>query len=203
MEIDVKKCTKCFRSDVEFYVRKTGKLQSWCKSCIKARAAEFPSKTGNDPVYRAKYAKEHRDVLKFSQKRFRAKNIIKRRIVEKTWAAKDRDANPEKYLVLQAKSRATKKRLPFDVKVYPIIPKSCPILGIPLFKGKMKHGPNSPSLDQIIAGKGYTDGNIQVISYKANTMKSDASPEELVKFAHWVLKTYATTVSASCNQSNS
>lgn len=38
--------------------------------------------------------------------------------------------------------------------------------------------------------KGYIKGNVQVIGRRANIMKSSASPEELLKFAKWVINTY-------------
>lgn len=61
-----------------------------------------------------------------------------------------------------------------------VIPKVCPILGIPLTKG-VKRVPcnNSPSLDRIDSTKGYVKGNVQVISHRANRLKSDASLQEL------------------------
>jgi hypothetical protein len=49
---------------------------------------------------------------------------------------------------------------------------------------------NSPSLDRIDNTKGYIKGNIMVISNKANTMKNNATPKELTKFARWILKIY-------------
>ena len=78
--------------------------------------------------------------------------------------------------------------LPFDICEEDIvIPEICPILKIPIQRGDNKVGPNSPSLDRIRPELGYVKGNIQVISYKANTMKSDATLIELLNFAQWVL----------------
>jgi len=70
------------------------------------------------------------------------------------------------------------------------VPTHCPILGIPLFVGKKGGGDNSPSLDQIVPGDGYVKGNVQVMSTKANAMKSNATPEELLSFANWVKQIY-------------
>jgi hypothetical protein len=42
------------------------------------------------------------------------------------------------------------------------------------------------SIDRINPKLGYVEGNIQIISHKANRMKSNASVEELKLFARWV-----------------
>jgi hypothetical protein len=44
----------------------------------------------------------------------------------------------------------------------------------------------SPSLDRIDPKKGYVKGNVAVISYKANRIKQDATPEELEAVASWL-----------------
>lgn len=44
------------------------------------------------------------------------------------------------------------------------------------------------SLDRIDSSKGYTQDNVQIISYFANLMKSSATQEELVLFAQGILK---------------
>lgn len=45
------------------------------------------------------------------------------------------------------------------------------------FKGAMPR--NYATLDKIDPSKGYTVGNVQIISSRANTIKNDASLEEL------------------------
>lgn len=68
-------------------------------------------------------------------------------------------------------------------------PEFCPYLGIKLDydfgKGSIKE--NSPSFDRIDPGKGYVAGNVEIVSFKANTMKSNASVEEQIKMAEAVL----------------
>ena len=66
-----------------------------------------------------------------------------------------------------------------------MIPDFCPVLGLPLYRntGGSAQGPNSPSLDRTDATLGYTKGNVNVISSKANAIKSNASPEELLRVA--------------------
>lgn len=99
---------------------------------------------------------------------------------------------PELSMLYKARHRTKERNLPpcnlekEDI----VIPEVCPILKIPLKKGQKGPIPSSPSLDRIIPELGYTKGNIQVISQRANIMKNDANPEELLLFAKWILKTY-------------
>lgn len=94
----------------------------------------------------------------------------------------------ESELLKQAKYRAKKNNLDFEIELEDIvIPKICPILNIPLFSSKGHSGPNSPSIDRIDSSKGYIKGNVQVISHKANTIKSNATLQELLDFAIWVM----------------
>lgn len=80
-----------------------------------------------------------------------------------------------------AQRRAHKRGIIFNITHEDInIPKVCPLLGIPLYrsKGRLFHD-NSPSLDRIIPELGYVKGNIQVISFRANRIKCNASLEEI------------------------
>jgi hypothetical protein len=60
------------------------------------------------------------------------------------------------------------------------------MLGIPLYPttGKCAHA-NSPSIDRLDSRKGYTPENIVVISHRANTIKGNATPEELRMIAKY------------------
>lgn len=55
----------------------------------------------------------------------------------------------------------------------------CPIFGIKMAFGNVGFRENSPSIDRLDSKKGYTRDNIQIISWKANRIKKDASIEEL------------------------
>jgi hypothetical protein len=107
-----------------------------------------------------------------------------------------RHANPARCLHLNIKSRATRMGTEFNLDWQDIdIPILCPALGIPIMAGTnegMKTGPSpySPSVDRIDNTKGYIKGNIQVLSHKANTMKNSASPQQLIRFAYWIMRTY-------------
>ena len=105
--------------------------------------------------------------------------------------------HPEKVLLLSARNRAKKKGTEFTIEEKDIkIPKLCPVFNKPLQKefrpngGQLGAYPYAASLDRIDNSKGYIKGNIQVLSMKANSMKSNATPEELLQFAFWILLTY-------------
>lgn len=66
----------------------------------------------------------------------------------------------------------------FDWKTL-VIPTHCPILGIPLFSKEKVTSDNSPSLDKIIPELGYIEGNIQIISLKANRWKNEMTLDDL------------------------
>jgi hypothetical protein len=100
-----------------------------------------------------------------------------------------RESDPRKVLLTSAKTRAKSRGLKFDIELADIfIPGVCPVLGIPLVAGAGKQHAGSPSIDRIDPTRGYVKGNIQVISFKANTMKQDATPAQLLAFARWVIR---------------
>jgi hypothetical protein len=94
--------------------------------------------------------------------------------------------NIERYLVQSARARAKKQGVPFEITHTDIVvPPRCPYLDIELSPFS---GWSTPSLDKIVPELGYVKGNIQVISTLANTMKNQASIEQLLTFAHSVIR---------------
>lgn len=90
--------------------------------------------------------------------------------------------NPEYAIWHTAKQRASKSGIEFSIEVSDIvIPERCSYLDVPISYR------NGASLDRIDNSKGYVKGNIEVISLKANRMKSNATKEELILFAKRVL----------------
>ena len=87
---------------------------------------------------------------------------------------------PQMVMVYATKKNSIKAGVPFDLTGNDItIPERCPILGIKLQRGIGKPCYASPSLDRIVPAKGYTHGNVRVISYRANCLKRDATIEEM------------------------
>lgn len=86
-----------------------------------------------------------------------------------------------------AKRRAEDQNVPFSIEVTDIvIPTVCPILGCMLEPGHLKAGDASPSLDKIIPELGYVPGNIAVISFRANQLKSNGTAAEHRAIADWM-----------------
>jgi hypothetical protein len=89
------------------------------------------------------------------------------------------------------RANAKQRGIEFNLEQSDITPPLvCPILGIPLNLEFERGDRAGPSVDRIDNKSGYVKGNVQVVSLLANRMKQDASPEELLKFAEWILKTY-------------
>lgn len=96
----------------------------------------------------------------------------------------EENSDVPKRVLTRVKSRAKKGGIPFNLDISDIvIPKTCPVLGIPIFSATGEGGNlyNSPSLDRINPRGGYVKGNIRVISNRANLLKSDATVQELTK----------------------
>jgi hypothetical protein len=77
-----------------------------------------------------------------------------------------------------ARGNAKRRGLEFTITLADIdIPTICPVLEIPIrFDGERD---NMPSLDRINSSLGYVKGNVIVISWRANWLKSNATSEEL------------------------
>lgn len=74
--------------------------------------------------------------------------------------------------------------------VISIAPTRCPVFDVPFVERGAGFSKWSPSIDKKDPTKGYTKGNIQVISLLANCMKRDANKEQLRAFARWVNKEF-------------
>jgi len=96
---------------------------------------------------------------------------------------KYRAENLPRYIWYSCRDRAKRRGLECTITIEDIesiMVDVCPVLGIPLTINEQRTSrDNSYSLDRIDNNKGYVPGNIQIISVKANNMKSNATLEEL------------------------
>ena len=154
-------------------------------------------------AYCKQYAKEHPEERKANGKRFKANHPGYSKMYRDKEYSRDVKAAWLREAMKRAKERAKRKGIPFD-KICIFVdnmPDVCPVLGITLDyspnalqrkdRGKMLQ--NRPSLDRIIPANGYVQGNVKVISYRANSIKQDATLEELEAVYDYV----------RCNRGNS
>jgi hypothetical protein len=148
---------------VQKYSRKrdVGKM---CKSC-NMKAIEL--------LYRDAKRKDNPQTGSESHKKYREKYSQ-----DKTYRIKK--------LYEQAKQRSKKSGLEFSISFDYVLSKfpsngCCPVLGLEIKFNKVQREHDSPSLDRIDSTKGYTASNIQIVSWRANRLKADATLEELEK----------------------
>lgn len=113
-----------------------------------------------------------------SAERNNARHVAKR---------KARKAGPDavtwamKHLLADAAGRASARGLAFDLSIDAVErPSHCPVFGVELvYQATGRRTANSASLDRIDSALGYTRGNVWVISWRANMLKSNATIAEL------------------------
>lgn len=184
-----KQCSRCKeeKSLGDFYTRaisKDGRM-SHCKACAaiadrNRRLKDVELTRQKDAVYRA----NKMDKARVYMAEYRARN--KDRIQSNIKKIKAR--NPERYLVAAARKRALDRGTEFTITENDIhIPTYCPVFGTPLKASLVgKRDLNSPSIDRIDNSKGYIRGNVAVISYRANMIKSIGTADEHEAIAKWM-----------------
>jgi hypothetical protein len=102
-----------------------------------------------------------------------------------------------KHIFLSARKRARVAGIPFDITVDEVralveATPVCPVLGIKLEFPTYTRGsiggprPNSYSIDRRIPALGYITGNVSIMSWRANSLKGDATLDELRKLVAWM-----------------
>jgi len=96
------------------------------------------------------------------------------------------DLAAERRLLNSARYRAKRDGLPFGIDLDDIvIPERCPILGVVLNRSGGPRNNATPSLDKIVPEHGYTKGNVVVVCWRANRLKSSAGKTELAALARF------------------
>jgi hypothetical protein len=134
------------------------------------------------------YLANRNTIIERSQRRYRNNpqkhyELTRKRLIERL------QNQPLIQSLYNAKSRAKKNGIPFNIKYkdLPPHPTHCPILNIPLiYRGKRCAG--SASIDRIIPMFGYVKGNIAIISNRANTLKNNATIQEIKLLLTWMEK---------------
>lgn len=114
----------------------------------------------------------------------------KRRLTQKAYELRNPAKVWARYAVKDAKKRALKKGIPFDISidyVRTLLVEHCPVFGTPFkYGGNGGIKPESPALDRIKPELGYVEGNVHIISVKANNIKSAYKSQDIMRVATWL-----------------
>lgn len=95
-------------------------------------------------------------------------------------------------LLNHLKQSAKKRNIHFDLTMDDLnnlsFPLTCPILGIPLYFNRGFAADDSYSVDRISNDAGYTIDNVIIVSNRVNTLKSNATVDEMRKIADFYTK---------------
>ncbi len=130
-----------------------------------------------------KYAQNNRPKIREKMRRLYAENKEAYNATSLAW----RKQHLDQIMLADARKRAVKQGLEFNIDLFDIeIPVICPVLGIWLAYGAGGRTDASPSLDRVDNSKGYIHGNVQVISWRANSLKGNGTAEEHRKIAAYM-----------------
>lgn len=99
-----------------------------------------------------------------------------------------------KSMLKSAQNRAIDEQLPFDLTIeylQEIATMHCPVTGDKLdwnreLEETSKRNSLVPSLDKIVPSRGYVKGNVAIISWRMNVLKSDMTTTELQQLLDYV-----------------
>lgn len=139
-------------------------------------------------VYNQAYYKQNREQRIAKQKSYYLKN--KSRLTDYQITYKSIPQKNMKRLWDAARRRSLEIKVDFNLEVSDLIPPEiCPYMGVPITHiSGQGYVMTNASLDRIDSTKGYTKGNVRVISWMANKMKQNATEEQLIAFAKGVLR---------------
>jgi hypothetical protein len=121
---------------------------------------------------------KNKESIRAQERNYADRNKPKKAAWRRVWNTK----NIERTMLTAARKRAKLKNLQFSIDLNDItIPAVCPVLGIKLQRTAVDRSASTPSLERIKPELGYVKGNVLVVSWRANRLKSDASVEELGK----------------------
>lgn len=127
-------------------------------------------------AHSAAYRAAHPEKTKAATKNWRQNNRARFNERRREWRSK----NLIRALLLEAKSRAKARGVEFSIAVadVPEMGTHCPLLGHPFPPAHVRRTRFSPSIDRIDSMLGYVPGNVWVVGYRANLIKSDGTAAE-------------------------
>lgn len=148
-----------------------------CKVCSKEfEAKSYASKLCSDECREAKKLE--------SRTKWRTETEVNRkRWCEYSNSYRKRNPNKSRYSLLKSSSKS--RGIPFELEeeFFFDIPEFCPVLGIPLDGRDRDH---QWSIDKIKPELGYVQGNVKIISMRANRLKSDSTITEIERILQYM-----------------
>jgi hypothetical protein len=186
----VKKCSRCGEEKPldEFHklARSRDGLRCECKTC---KAARYQKNREAILAQRAAWRAAHPEKIAARDAAYREAHPEKiaayraaRRATAEGWATN---------ALSGAKKRAKKRGVPCTITIELLLLLRARAIYCPALKRELKYGggplaPNSATLDCIDPALGYIPGNVVIMSFRANTIKQDATAEELRQVADFV-----------------
>lgn len=149
--------------------------QKWTELDRQNNPDKWDKRKEKDRLKKQKYRDEFPGENKINREKYASKNPEKL----KAYDADRMQNRPEYFLFSSARMRARKRGIKFDITELDvkILLDTTPICLLRMVKFERgndgKPIDNSRTLDRIDSSKGYTKNNIQIISYRANVVKSD------------------------------
>lgn len=90
-------------------------------------------------------------------------------------------------LLRKARRRAAREGREFNITREDLrMPTQCPVLGIPIRFDRASPYANRASLDRTNNALGYVKGNVNIISFRANTLKASATISEVQRILDYM-----------------
>ena len=175
----MKKCSQCkIEKELNDFHKSKRYKDGHCYVCKQCRSEYAPN-----------YRDKNREKLRLYKKQWIKDNKEHVLEVSSLYKKKWKQEKTEMYLLGRSRIRARKLGMEHNLTIEDIIiPENCPILDIKLFVSDNPQNYNSPTLDRIDNTKGYIKGNVIVVSWRANSLKSNASLQEIQKVANFYRK---------------
>ncbi len=134
------------------------------------------------------WRQRNKDKVIAHQRDYYANNKDKVKAVVSNWR---KNAPWEKRQLLQIRQRSRQNGIEFDITIEDLLAIKvdvCPALGLTLnYSNTGKRLPETATVDRVDCSKGYTKSNIMILSWRANNLKRDASPDELKRLSDFLL----------------
>ncbi len=206
------RCNTCFRffPPDQFVNKQTGAVTAKCDVCLSKERVRHRNKKiaygeRETPLTRfCPRCKQTKSKEEFAISRARADGLHTYCKVCSALRSQERRGSPVgrmMTMLTHLRSKCKKQNIPFDLDIEylsTLYVDVCPALGLKLDYYVKGHSAwNSPSIDRFYPEVGYVKGNVSIISNRANTLKLDATVEEVEAVARWMRNVVSSHMNSS------